>query len=67
MPASVGCEADGGQEAEANSLPPPRDFGAAIERSRDLLRRIKVLRERGWRGAGVSAGVLCSGSQPSPA
>ncbi|XP_074772758.1 serine beta-lactamase-like protein LACTB, mitochondrial [Athene noctua] len=35
------CEADGGQEAEASPLPPPRGFGAAIERSRDLLRRIK--------------------------
>ncbi|XP_009895481.2 serine beta-lactamase-like protein LACTB, mitochondrial [Dryobates pubescens] len=41
VPAPVGCEADGGQEAEANSLPSPRGFGAAIERSRDLLRRIK--------------------------
>lgn len=51
VPTPAGCEADGGQEA--NSLPPPRGFGAAIERSRDLLRRIKVLSERGWRGAGA--------------
>uniref|UniRef100_A0A8B9S0W3 Lactamase beta n=1 Tax=Accipiter nisus TaxID=211598 RepID=A0A8B9S0W3_9AVES len=42
-PTAAGCEADGGQEAEgkANPLPPPRGFGAAVERSRDLLRRIK--------------------------
>lgn len=53
VPTPAGCEADGGQEAEANSLPPPRGFSAAIERSRDLLRRIKVLSERGWRGAGA--------------
>lgn len=49
VPTPAGCEADGGQEVEVKPLPPPRGFGAAIERSRDLLRRIKVLRERGWR------------------
>ncbi|KAM6119280.1 serine beta-lactamase-like protein LACTB, mitochondrial isoform 2-T2 [Pterocles gutturalis] len=37
----AGCEADGGQEAEAKALLPPRGFGAAVERSRDLLRRVK--------------------------
>ncbi|XP_027766483.1 serine beta-lactamase-like protein LACTB, mitochondrial [Empidonax traillii] len=31
-------EADGGREEEP---PPPRGFGAAVERSRDLLRRVK--------------------------
>ncbi|KAM6058940.1 serine beta-lactamase-like protein LACTB, mitochondrial isoform 3-T3 [Chlamydotis macqueenii] len=43
VPTPAGCEADGGREAEeANSLPlPPRGFGAAVERSRELLRRIK--------------------------
>ncbi|OPJ70137.1 hypothetical protein AV530_019360 [Patagioenas fasciata monilis] len=29
------------QTQPASPLPPPRDFGAAIERSRDLLRRVK--------------------------
>ncbi|XP_055571948.1 serine beta-lactamase-like protein LACTB, mitochondrial isoform X1 [Falco biarmicus] len=38
---ALGVKADGGQAAEASALPPPRGFGAAIERSRDLLRRIK--------------------------
>ncbi|XP_027560204.1 serine beta-lactamase-like protein LACTB, mitochondrial [Neopelma chrysocephalum] len=34
----AGGEADGGREEEP---PPPRGFGAAVERSRDLLRRVK--------------------------
>ncbi|KAM9275709.1 serine beta-lactamase-like protein LACTB, mitochondrial isoform 3-T3 [Morus bassanus] len=41
VPAAAGCEAGGGREAEADRRPAPRRFGAAIERSRDLLRRVK--------------------------
>lgn len=49
-PTAAGCEAEGGREAKGSPLPPPRDFGAAIERSRDLLRRVKV--RRGREGSG---------------
>ncbi|KAM6196075.1 serine beta-lactamase-like protein LACTB, mitochondrial isoform 2-T2 [Sarcoramphus papa] len=59
VPTPAGCEADGGQEAEANPLPPPRGFGAAIERSRDLLRRIKD--EAGI--PGVLVGVSVDGKE----
>lgn len=49
-PTAAGCEAEGGREAKASPPPPPRAFGAAIERSRDLLRRVKV--RSGGTGAG---------------
>lgn len=59
----AGCEAGGGQEEEeAMPASSPRGFGAAIERSRDLLRRIKVLgvvqdgRRRGRGGKMAAAG-----------